>query len=97
MSYYEVEIEGKYNLEKISGQIADEEVGASEFKSSRVSGTATRVTNIVTFYELSPGTIPKPITLVKQGGSQPSGTKQVWAGVMVVEGNLTSVVAYREE
>jgi len=94
MSYYEVEIEGKYKIDEISGQIADEELGFCEFKSSRVSGTDTWVTNIVTFQKTD--LRPKPLALVKQGDPQPSGTKNVWSGEMVVEGTCTSVVAYRE-
>jgi hypothetical protein len=96
MSNYNVEIEGRYKLDEINSAIAGEEVGASEFKSSRVKASDAGVTNIVTFRELPPGTIPKPLTMVKQGDPQPPGTKEIWSGVMVVEGTLTSVVAYRE-
>ena len=95
MSYYEVEIEGKYKLDEINGQIADEELGFSEFQSGRISGTTNRVTNIVTFQETE--SRPKTLTMVKQGDPQPPGTKMVWAGVMVVEGTFASIIAYRQE
>ena len=91
MSDYDVEIEGKYSLEEINLQIAGEEAGASEFKSSKVSAS----NNIVTFRPLPAGTIPKPLKLIKQGDSQPSGTQEIWSGVMVVQGANTAVTAYR--
>ena len=95
MSDYDVEIEGRNDLDEINLQIAGEEAGASEFKSSRVSVRNTRATNIATFRELPPGTVPKPLKVVKQGDPQPPGTNQVWSGVMVVTGTNTAVVAFR--
>jgi hypothetical protein len=97
MSDYAVEMEGKYKLAEINSAIAGEEAGASEFKSSTVKASPdTGDSNILTFSVLSPGTIPKPLIIVKQGDPQPPGTKQVWSGVMVVDRTLTSVIAYRE-
>lgn len=93
MSYYEVEIEGKYKIDEIQSQITDEELGFSEFKSSRLSGTGNRATNIVTFMETD--LRPKQLQLVKQGAPQPPGTKLVWYGEMVVEEKITPVTAYR--
>lgn len=96
MSEYEIPIEGKYKLEEINSAIAGEEAGASEFKSSKHKASNTGETsNSVTFSELPNGTIPKPLTMVKQSDSQPPGTKKVWSGAMVVEGKSTSVIAYR--
>ena len=93
MSDYKVEIEGKYDLDEINLQIAGEEAGASEFKSSKVSDN--QKANIVTFSKLPPGTIPKPLKLIKQGDPQPPGTEKIWSGVMVVQGTKTAVTAYR--
>ncbi len=93
MSEYPVAIEGKYSLKEIQSQIVGEEAGASEFLRSAVSPNG--LTNIVTFQELAPGTVPKPLMLVKQGGPKPTGTKQVWSGTMVVQGTSTAIVAYR--
>jgi|SRR6516162_8272640 hypothetical protein len=95
MSDYEVEIEGQYDLNQINLQIAGEEAGASEFISSKVNIRNNRVTNIVTFRELAAGTIPKTLTVVRRADPQPAGTKQVWYGVMVVQGTITAVIAYR--
>ena len=93
MSDYEVEIEGKYSLEEITLQIAGEEAGGSEFKSSRVSAG----NNLVTFRELPAGTIPKPLKVIRQSDPKPSGTKLVWSGSMVVEGKKVEIAAYRTE
>lgn len=95
MSDYEVEIEGQHDLDQINLQIAGEEAGASEFISSKVGVRNSRVTNSVTFRTLPAGTIPKTLTVVRQGDPQPLGTKQVWSGVMTVKGTNTAVIAYR--
>lgn len=95
MSEYNVEIEGKFNLDEINLQIAGEEAGASEFVKSQVSVNNNRVTNVVTFKELDAGTVPHPLKVVKQNEPQPPGTKRVWNGVMVISGTNTAVVAYR--
>jgi hypothetical protein len=95
MSDYNVEIEGHHDFEQINLQIAGEEAGASQFVSSRVSTRDNRPTNVVTFRELAPGTVPKPLKVVKDGDPQPPGTERVWAGVMVVKGTTTAVAAYR--
>ncbi len=95
MSDYKVEIEGKYDLDQINLQIANEEAGASEFISSRVESPNGKVTNIATFSELPAGTVPKELKVVKQNDPQPPGTTLVWSGVMIVKGTSTSVRAYR--
>lgn len=95
MAEYDVEIEGRYDLDQINLQIAGEEAGASEFRSSRIAVHNNQVTNIVTFRELPAGTVPKPLKVVKHGDPQPSGTEQGWSGVMVVKGTNTAVAAYR--
>ena len=92
---YEVEIEGKYDLDQINLQIAGEEAGASEFRSSKVSVRNNKPTNVVTFRKLPNGTIPKPLKVVKQNDPQPPGTVRVWVGLMVVKGTNTAVTAYR--
>jgi len=91
MSQYDVMIQGEYNLDQITLQIAGEEAGASKFKSNKVSGG----NNIVTFSELPAGTVPKPLKLIKQGDPQPPGTQDIWSGVMVVQGINTAVIACR--
>lgn len=95
MAEYKVEIEGKYSLDEINLQIAGEEAGASEFLASQVSVKDNQVTNILTFTELSAGTVPHPLKLVRQNEPQPPGTRKFWTGVMVVGGTNTPVVAYR--
>jgi len=95
MDDYGVEIQGQYDLDQINLQIAGEEASASEFISSKVSVRNNVPTNIVTFRELAPGTVPKKLIVVKKGNPQPPGTNQVWSGVMVVKGTSTAVTAYR--
>jgi hypothetical protein len=93
MSTYPREIEGKYPLDQINLQIAYEEAGASRFVQSTITDHDT---NKVDFEELPPGTILKPLTVVKQGSAQPDGTTEVWSGLMLVENQRQNVVAYRE-
>jgi hypothetical protein len=95
MSEYKVEIEGKFNLAEINLQIAGEEAGASEFIGSKVTTKNNQLTNEVSFKELDAGTVPHELKVVKQSDPQPAGTKKVWDGVMVVQGQNTAVVAYR--
>lgn len=95
MSDYIVEIEGKYDLQQISGLISDEELGASEFVCSSISFHKGRITNIAKFKRLSPGTIPEPLSLVGHGAAQPSGTVHVWSGVMIVNNKNEAMSAYR--
>ena len=95
MSDYARVIDGKYDLEQINIQIAGEEAGASEFISSEVKGDPP-ATNRVTFRERADGTIPKKLTVVKDGDPQPSGTTKTWSGEMVVNGTPTKVTAYRQ-
>lgn len=95
MSDYKVEIEGIYELDQINIQIAGEEAGASEFISSEVTSRNNKITNVATFRELSAGTVPKELKVVKQNDSQPSGTVLAWSGVMIVKGTSTAVRAYR--
>lgn len=95
MSDYLVEIDGKNDLQQITGQIAGEEAGGSEFVSSSISFHEGKVTNLAKFKELPPGTRPKALSLVKQGTAPPANTKVVWSGVMLVTGTNTAVQAYR--
>ncbi len=92
MADYTKLIEGKDNLKRINLQIDEEEAAASEFKESVVSIS----TNEVTFRELPPGTVPKPLILVNAGDPQPPGTRLVWKGAMIVEGAQMEVPAYRK-
>lgn len=97
MADYEVEIKGNITIADINAQIAGEEAGGSQFVSSKVSTSNGTSTNFATFQELPGGTMPKPLTVVKQGDPQPSGTKGVWSGQMIVEGKSIAVVACRTQ
>jgi hypothetical protein len=95
MAEYLIEIQGIHDLAQINLQIAGEEAGASEFVSSSIVFYEGRVTNIVKFRELAPGTIPKTLTIVKHDDPQPSGTRLTWSGVMIIKGTTEAVSAYR--
>jgi len=95
MGTFKVEIEGKHDFEQINLQIAREEAAASEFQESRVEPMNNKPTNVVTFLELEPGTIPKRLTVVKDGDPQPPGTQRTWSGVMLVKNSTTAVTGYR--
>jgi hypothetical protein len=95
MAEYLVEIEGKNDLPAMNLQILGEEAGAAEFIRSSIAAYNNQITNLAMFRELQPGTLPKALTLIKQGDAQSAGTRQVWAGVMVVAGANMAVIAYR--
>jgi hypothetical protein len=96
MGTYKVEIEGRYNLDEITLQISGEEAGSSEFQESTISAKKAPATNVVVFRTLSAGTVPKTLSVVRQGTVQPAGTTRIWAGTMIVGGVNTAVVAYRK-
>jgi hypothetical protein len=95
MATFKVEIEGKHDLEQINLQIAREEAAASEFQDSRVEPKDTKPTNVVTFLELEPGTIPTRLAIVKDGDPPPPNTRRVWSGVMIVNNSMTAVTGHR--
>jgi len=97
MSEFNRFIKGDHDLDQINLQIAGQEAAASEFKGSKISVKDSRPINEVTFEELSAGTRPKKLIIVKHTDSQPSGTKKVWEGAMIVAGTNTAVIAYRTE
>ncbi len=96
MATYPVTIDGRSTLAEINAAIASEEAGASEFVDSQVSTRQGTPTNVATFDELAPGTIPPTLTMVTQGTAEPPDTSQVWSGVMLVEGRPESLVGYRK-
>ena len=96
MREYTVQLDGRESLDQINLAIAAEEAGASQFRSSQISTVDGR-TNIVTFSELPPGTVPKRLLLVREDDPQPPEMQRVWSGKMVVTGTPMSVVAYRSK
>jgi hypothetical protein len=95
MADYQVEIDGASELSQINLQIAGEEAGASQFVDSVPGTREGRVSNVVTFTELAPGTVPPPLTIAKQVDPPPQGKRRVWTGVMVLAGTLQAVIGYR--
>lgn len=53
------------------------------------------VTNIATFTELAPGTLPKTIQLKLAPQPAPDQTTKVWSGAMIVAGSNVQIAAYR--
>lgn len=98
MPTYLVQLAGINSLSNIEAQIRGEEAGASKFVESHVTYYQQTVTNIATFEELPPGTLPTQIYLDVPTGPQaplPAGRTLVWAGVMVVAGMTQPVRASR--
>jgi len=95
MSEFSRFITGDTDLDQINLQIAGQEAAASQFKESKISVKDSQLINEVTFEELSAGTRPKRLKIVKHTESQPPGTKKVWEGAMIVAGTNTDVIAYR--
>lgn len=96
MSEYIAEIKGNNSLKNIEMAIAGEEATGAEFLRSRISPHSGADTNLATFNNLPPGQRPTSrLILVKQGDTTPTGKTTVWAGVMLVSGTNTAVIAYR--
>jgi hypothetical protein len=91
---YAGEIPGDSDLKAINEMIALEEAGDSEFINSEIVSDPAGVKNRLTFRKILAR--PRPLTIIKQSDPQPPWINMVWSGVMVVEGTLTSVIAYRE-
>ena len=98
MSDYNVEIDGKYPLTQIELQIKSEELGFSQFLTLAICHNNGNVTNLATFKELSPGTTPKPPTLVEvaPGQTPPTGKVEAWSGPMLASGKEVYVALYRD-
>lgn len=96
MASYKVAIDGSFTLAQINAAIMGEEAGASKFLDSQVGTDEGQITNVATFDELAPGTVPPALTIVKHGSPAPPGTSQEWSGVMLVEGSMQPVVGHRK-
>ena len=92
---YPVEVNGEYDLKQINLQISTEEARGTEFLRSTISIFEGRITNIADFKRLSPGTLLKELTLVKQDNAPPPDATKVWEGVMIVANNNEVLSAYR--
>ena len=98
MSYYIVEIEGKYPLKQIELQIQSEELGFSQFVSLCIGHHNSNVTNLATFKELPAGTTPKQPTLVETVPGQVSsiGKVEVWSGPILADSKAIYAVLFRD-
>lgn len=95
MANYMVEIKGASSLPSINQQVRGEEAGASEFVQSQVALLGGSLTNVVTFKELPPGTLPPTATIITQGSIPPANTTLRWSGTMIVSGSAQAIELHR--
>lgn len=95
MSTYLMEIDGVLPLDEIERQIAFEEASSSEFVRSSVTAHEGRLTNIATYLERLPGTIPPRARLTLDTDPPPGTLHEVWRGAMLVSGTNRMVVLWR--
>jgi len=96
MSEYITEINGANSLKNIELAIAGEEATGAEFLRASISFHGGAITNLITFNDLPAGKRPASrLVLVTQGEAAPAGKTNLWAGVLLVAGTNTAVIAYR--
>ena len=76
-------------------QINGEEAGSARFKKSELAWVAGRFTNLLTFAELTPGTLLNPVKLTLEGVAAPAAHSRVWAGAMIINGKNELVTVWR--
>jgi len=96
MAEWQGEIEGNLTLEQIDAAVDNVEAGGGEFLRSTVATPQAKPTNVAVFKRLPPGQRPKEFILSRQSDAAPQNATKIWSGVMLVEGRMTAVVAYRE-
>lgn len=76
-------------------QINGEEAGSARFKKSELAWVAGRFTNLLTFAELTPGTLLKKVKLTLDGATAPDAHSKVWTGAMIINGKNELVTVWR--
>ena len=76
-------------------QINGEEAGSARFKKSELAWVAGRFTNLLTFAELTPGTLLKKVKLTLDGATAPDAHSNVWTGAMIINGKNELVTVWR--
>lgn len=96
MNTYIVEIAGSHTVADFSNIIRSEELTFSEFLRSSISTFEGRVTNLVTFVDLSESaTIPPVAFIIEANKPAPGGKALKWSGPMLVKGVAMAVAVYR--
>lgn len=90
-------IEGDNDLTKINEIISFQEDKDCEFLDSKIAYEEGKVVNLVTFKKYDEPTDVKELILIEEGQKVPGNAKtpSFWKGVMVTEGKLAVVEAYR--
>ncbi len=94
MAQYHIEISAAFALADFTIAINDEELRFAKFKTCIVETSDLDVVNMASFDEVDLSSI-KPVAFVLKGSPVPAGTAKVWSGVILVQGTLRPVDAYR--
>lgn len=86
-------IDGTFNLTEITNSIIAKERHFWEFKGNQVGIHNNIVVNFISFKAVD--TSLPDLQFVSSADPKPSGKKEIWNGVMVSEGNMINVLAYR--
>jgi hypothetical protein len=91
----EFAVEGDNSLSAINQILSFQESKYCEFKDSKIDHKDGKPINRVIFDFDPDSTVPRPLMLRKHGDSIPTDWVVFWTGVMVVNGMVTTVNAYR--
>ncbi len=75
--------------------INGEEAGSARFKKSEIAWVAGRFTNLLTFAELTPGTLLEQVKLTLDGATAPAAHTKIWTGAMIINGKNELVTVWR--
>ena len=96
MPDYQILLEGSVaNVADAELWINGEEAGSARFKKSDLAWVSGVFTNLLTFTELTPGTLLKKVTLTLQGAAAPAAHVKVWTGAMIINGKNELVTVWR--
>ena len=76
-------------------RINGEEAGSARFKNSELAWVAGSFTNLLTFIELTPGTLLTLVKLTLHGAAAPGAHVKVWTGAMIINGKNELVTVWR--
>ena len=76
-------------------RINGEEAGSARFKKSDLAWVSGVFTNLLTFTELTPGTLLNKVKLTIEGATPPAAHVKVWTGAMIINGKNELVTVWR--
>ena len=96
MPEYQILLKGSVaNVADAELRINGEEAGSARFKKLELAWVSGVFTNLLTFTELTPGTLLKTVKLTLEGAAAPAAHVKVWTGAMIINGKNELVTVWR--